>query len=205
MGSCCDQACHAPDPKYRRILWIALALNGAMFLVEVIAGLSAASTSLQADALDFLGDSGNYAISLFVLGMAATWRSKAALLKGVTMGVFSLWVLTIAVKHLVAGTTPEPFTMGWVGGIALVVNVTVALLLYAFRSGDSNMRSVWLCSRNDAIGNLAVLLAAVGVFGTGSAWPDLLVAGIMAVLGLSASWQVIRVALGELRFVPRTA
>lgn len=205
MGNCCDQACHAPDPKYRRILWIALALNGAMFLVEVIAGLSAASTSLQADALDFLGDTGNYAISLFVLGMAATWRSKAALLKGVTMGVFGLWVLAIAVKSLIAGTTPEPFTMGWVGGLALAVNVTVALLLYAFRSGDSNMRSVWLCSRNDAIGNLAVLLAAVGVLGTASAWPDLLVAGIMAALGLSASWQVIRGALGELRFTLRTA
>jgi Co/Zn/Cd efflux system component len=205
MGNCCDQACHTPDPKYRRILWIALALNGAMFLIEVFAGLSAASTSLQADALDFLGDSGNYAISLFVLGMAATWRSKAALLKGLTMGGFGLWVIAIAVKSLLAGTMPAPFTMGWVGGLALAVNVTVAVLLYAFRSGDSNMRSVWLCSRNDAIGNLAVLIAALGVFGTGSAWPDLLVAGIMAALGLSASWQVVRVALEELRFAPRTA
>jgi Co/Zn/Cd efflux system component len=205
MGSCCDQACHAPDPKYRRILWIALALNGAMFLVEVIAGLSAASTSLQADALDFLGDTGNYAISLFVIGMAASWRSKAALLKGVTMGVFGLWILANAAWSLTHGTVPEAFTMGWVGGLALAVNVIVAVLLYAFRDGDSNMQSVWLCSRNDAIGNLAVLLAAVGVFGTGTAWPDIAVAAIMGLLGLTSASRVISKSLGELRPATRSA
>ena len=205
MGDCCNSDCAVPDPRYRRILWIALAVNAVMFGVEVVAGLSAASTSLQADALDFLGDAGNYAISLCVLGMASRVRSKAALFKGLTMGAFGLWVAGMAVTNLLAGTTPEAFTMGWVGAFALTANVSVAMLLYAFRQGDSNMQSVWLCSRNDAIGNVAVLLAALGVFGTGSAWPDLLVAGIMAVLGLTAAWQVIRRARNELRPVPQVA
>jgi len=170
-----------------------------MFGVEVVGGLAAASTSLQADALDFLGDAGNYAISLFVLSMAVTWRARAALLKGVTMGFFGLWVVGITITNLLKGTIPEPFTMGWVGALALTANVIVALLLYAFREGDSNMRSVWLCSRNDAIGNIAVLLAALGVFGTGTAWPDLAVATIMAGLGITAAWQVVIGARRELR------
>ncbi len=200
MNECCGSTCATtPDPRYRRVLWIALIVNGLMFAVEVIAGLSAASTSLQADALDFLGDTSNYAISLFVLGLSLSWRARAALIKGMTMGLFGLWVLGTAVFNLVHGTVPEPFTMGWVGALALAANVTVAVLLYAFRQGDSNMRSVWLCSRNDALGNIAVMLAAIGVIGTGAAWPDLLVAAVMAGLGLTASRQVIVQARGELR------
>lgn len=205
MDDCCSAECAAPDTRYRRILWVALAINAAMFGVEVVGGLAAASTSLQADALDFLGDAGNYAISLFVLGMASTWRSRAALLKGLTMGVFGLWVVGITITNLVKGTIPEPFTMGWIGALALVANGTVAVLLYAFRQGDSNMRSVWLCSRNDAIGNAAVLLAALGVLGTGTAWPDLIVAAIMAGLGLTAAWHVVGAALNELGLAPRSA
>jgi Co/Zn/Cd efflux system component len=207
MDDCCSGTCAPPavTKRYRRILWIALAVNAAMFGVEVIGGMAAASTSLQADALDFLGDTGNYAISLFVLGMAVTWRARAALIKGLTMGAFGVWVIGITVSNLVQGTVPEPFTMGWIGALALVANVTVAVLLYAFREGDSNMRSVWLCSRNDAIGNVAVLLAALGVFGTGTAWPDLAVAAIMAGLGLTAAWQVVGAALNELRLTPRSA
>lgn len=199
MDNCCSPPVKAPDSRYRRILWVALAINAAMFGVEVVGGLAAASTSLQADALDFLGDAGNYAISLFVLGMAVAWRARAALLKGLTMGAFGLWVVGITTANLLMGTVPEPFTMGWVGALALIANVTVAVLLYAFRQGDSNMRSVWLCSRNDAIGNIAVLLAALGVFGTGTAWPDLAVATIMAGLGITAAWQVVTGALDELR------
>lgn len=197
MDHCCSPP-PASDNRYRRILWVALVINAAMFGIEVVGGLAAASTSLQADALDFLGDAGNYAISLFVLNMAVTWRARAALLKGLTMGIFGLWVIGITIANLISGTVPEPFTMGWVGALALTANVIVAVLLYAFREGDSNMRSVWLCSRNDAIGNIAVLLAALGVFGTGTAWPDLAVASIMAGLGLSASVQVIRAARKEL-------
>lgn len=206
MNECCAQECSPPpNTRYRRILWAALVINAAMLGVEVVAGLSAASTALQADALDFLGDATNYAISLFVLGFALSWRARAALVKGVTMGAFGLWVVGATISNLVAGTVPEPFTMGWVGTLALVANVTVAGLLYAFREGDSNMRSVWLCSRNDAIGNIAVIFAALGVFGTGSAWPDLAVAAIMASLGLTAATQVVRAALSELRLVRQSA
>lgn len=207
MGSCCEhRACGVPpvSKRYRQILWFALVANAAMFGVEVVAGLTAASTSLQADALDFLGDAGNYAISLFVLGMSLHRRSTAALLKGATMGLFGLWVLANAAWSLMHGSVPEAFTMGWVGVLALAVNVSVAVLLYKFRDGDSNMQSVWLCSRNDAIGNLAVLLAAFGVFGTGNAWPDIFVAAIMGLLGLSSASRVIAQSLAELRPAARS-
>ena len=201
-ASCCHSKPHqAPigDHRYRRILWAALAINGAMFLVEIVAGLAAGSLSLQADALDFLGDAANYGISLFVLGMALRWRASAALLKGASMGLFGLWVLGGALYALFHPMVPEAHVMGVVGVAALVANVAVAVMLFAFRDGDSNRRSVWLCSRNDAIGNLAVLLAATGVVATGTGWPDLMVAGIMAGLALTASVQVIRQSLREMR------
>ena len=165
---------------------IALAINAAMFIVEVVGGFNASSVSLMADAIDFFGDAMNYAISLLVLSMSLMWRARAALVKGITMGLFGLFVLASALWSFMFGKVPEPYTMGLIGMLALVANASVALMLYAYREGDANMRSVWLCSRNDAIGNLAVILAAVGVFGSGSAWPDLLVALIMAGLGLSA-------------------
>src|SRR5262245_30118962 len=187
------------DPRFRASLWVALVLNAAMFVIEVAASWASGSLSLLADSIDFFGDAGNYAISLAVLGMVASARSKAALFKAACMGLFGLFVLGKAVWNLQGGVAPEAATMGVVGFAALAVNAGVAVMLYRFRDGDANARSAWICSRNDALGNVAVLLAALGVFGTGSAWPDLLVAAAMALLALSGSWTVARQARGELR------
>lgn len=184
--------------RYRRILWIALLVNAAMFLVETGAGWRAGSLALLADAIDFAGDALNYGISLAVLASALAWRARAAILKAVSMMAFGLFILGSAAWSVWSGDVPHAPTMGAIGALALVSNVAVAWLLYAFREGDANMRSVWLCSRNDAIGNVAVMLAALGVFGTGSAWPDLLVASLMASLALHGGWQVLRQARGEL-------
>jgi Co/Zn/Cd efflux system component len=189
------------DPRWRRILWIALLINAAMFAVEIVAGVAADSRALQVDALDFLGDAANYAISLGVAGMALAWRARAALFKAVTMLAFGLWVLGSALWGFLAGTAPHAETMGLIGALALAANVAVALMLYRYRTGDANMRSVWICSRNDAIGNLAVLGAALGVFGTGQNWPDLLVATIMATLAIWGSVEVYRQARRELATV----
>ena len=187
------------DPAWRKALWIALAVNAAMFAGEMVAGLAAGSQSLQADALDFLGDSANYAISLGVAGSALVWRSRAALLKGATLGLLGLYILASTIVAVWRGAVPQAEVMGAVGIVALVANGAVAIMLYRFRSGDANMRSVWICSRNDAIGNIAVVLAAAGVFGSGTAWPDLIVAGILAALGLSGGFQIIRQSVSELR------
>jgi Co/Zn/Cd efflux system component len=189
------------DQAYRRVLWTVLAINAAMFLIEMIAGLAAASVSLQADALDFLADTGNYGISLFVIGMALRYRASAALAKGVTMALFGVWVLAACLWHAVHGTLPDAATMGAVGVAALIANAACFALLWGYRTGDSNMRSVWLCSRNDVIGNFTVLLAALGVFGTHSGWPDVIVASVMGVLALQGAWQVIRQASAELNEV----
>ncbi len=199
---CSDHGCSATppvDPRYRRVLWVALALNAIMFAVELGAAWTSGSVSLLADSIDFFGDAGNYALSLAVLGMAMRTRAKAALFKAACMCAFGVFVLGKAAWSLHSGLPPEPATMGTVGFVALAVNGSVALLLYRYRAGDANMRSVWICSRNDALGNVAVMLAAVGVFGTGSAWPDLLVAAVMGVLALSGSWSVLRQARAELR------
>src|SRR5215207_660068 len=159
------------SPAWRRALWIALAVNAGMFLAEIVAGVAAGSASLQADALDFLGDAANYAISLTVAGMVLAWRACAALLKGASLGILGLWVLFSTAWHAYAGTLPQAEVMGVVGVLALLANAGVALMLYRYRSGDANMRSVWICSRNDAVGNLAVLAA---------------------VLGISGGWQIVR-------------
>lgn len=182
----------------RTALVIALALNLGMFLIEIGAGLAAGSAALLADAVDFLGDAANYGVSLFVLNLALVWRARSALLKAASMGAFGFWVLGTVIWHLLQGTLPEPMTMGLVGFLALAVNVGVAGLLYRFRNGDSNMRAVWLCTRNDAIGNLAVMGAAAGVFVLGSGWPDLIVAALMAGLALWSAGQVMRQAFAEL-------
>jgi len=199
---CCHHASAedvARDARYRRVLWIVLAINALMFLVEIAAGLAAGSVSLQADALDFLGDAGNYGISLLVVGAALKLRARAALLKGVTMGLFGLWVIGATAWQAIQGTLPHAVTMGAVGFAALLANAAVFAMLWAYRSGDANMRSVWLCSRNDVVGNFAVLLAALGVFGTGSGWPDIIVAAVMGLLALQGAWLVIRDALAEMR------
>jgi len=184
---------------YRRVLWAVLAINAAMFLVEIGAGLAAGSASLQADALDFFGDAANYAISLMVVGMALRYRATAALGKGATMGVFGLWIIGTVVWHALHGTLPSALTMGAVGFAALAANAASFGLLWAYRGGDANMRSAWICTRNDVLGNLAVLLAAVGVFGTQTGWPDIIVAAIMATLALQGATVVIRQSIGELR------
>ena len=206
MADCC---CTPPplnlDPHrgnasaYRRVLWAVLAINAVMFLVEIGAGLVAGSASLQADALDFFGDAANYAISLMVVGMALRYRATAALAKGATMGLFGLWVIGAVVWHTVHGTLPSAFTMGAVGFAALAANAASFGLLWAYRGGDANMRSAWICTRNDVLGNLAVLLAALGVFGTGTGWPDIIVAAIMAALALQGATIVVRQSLAELR------
>jgi Co/Zn/Cd efflux system component len=190
---------HRANPAYRRALWAVLAINGAMFLVEIGAGLAAGSASLQADALDFLGDAANYAISLFVVGMALRYRATAAMIKGLTMGAFGLWIIGTVIWHALHGTLPSAVAMGAVGVTALIANGVSFALLWAHRQGDANMRSAWICTRNDVLGNLAVLLAAVGVFGTGTGWPDIIVAAIMASLALQGSATVARHALAELR------
>jgi Co/Zn/Cd efflux system component len=184
---------------------VALAINLAMFGVEVVSGLSAQSVSLLADSLDFLGDAANYGVSLFVLGMALQWRARASLLKGATMAAFGLWVIFVTARHAIVGTVPDAPVMGVVGVVALLANGTVAALLYRYRKGDSNMASVWICSRNDAIGNVAVMLAAAGVFGTGIGWPDFLVGAAMAALALYGAWQIIRHAMSELRGTSATS
>ena len=208
MKSCCGD-CPGDDPgqtsQYRRVLWTVLAINAAMFVVEIGAGVLAGSASLQADALDFLGDAANYAISLLVVGMGLRYRASAALAKGATMGLFGLWVLGITAWHVWQGTLPEAGTMGVVGATALIANGASFALLWAYRSGDANMRSAWICTRNDVLGNLAVLLAAAGVFGTGRGWPDAVVALIMAALALQGSWLVLRQGLFELRSTGRFA
>lgn len=185
--------------RFRKALWIALVVNLVMFVVEIAGGWQSGSTALLADAVDFLGDAVNYALSLFVLGLATVWRSRTALLKAITMGAYGCFVLGRVFWQWHAGIVPQAEVMGMIGLLALIANASVALLLYAFREGDANMQSVWLCSRNDAIGNLAVMLAALVVFGTGQAWPDLLVALVMALLGLLAARQIVYVAVAELK------
>jgi len=206
MAYCHESSCSAAvrpetlnSPRWRRALWIALLINAGFFLAEVVAGVAAGSIALQADALDFFGDAANYAVSLGVAGTTLAWRARAAIAKGGTMLAFALWVLGSTIWHAFYGTLPRAEVMGVVGVAALIANGGVALMLYRFRGGDANMRSVWICSRNDALGNSAVMLAALGVFGTGTGWPDVLVAAIMGSLGLWGGWQILAHARDELR------
>jgi Co/Zn/Cd efflux system component len=197
------ECCHVPTPSsdlsYRRVLWIALFANLAMFAVELVASVWSGSTALAADAADFLGDSANYALSLGAIALGGSWISRVALMKGAAMSVYGVAVLAYAGWRAWLGVPPEPLTMGIVGALALAVNFSVAAMLYRFREGDANMRSVWLCTRNDVIANFMVLAAAAGVLGTGTIWPDVAVAAILAVLGLSSGRVVIRQAWAELR------
>lgn len=201
-GDCCGGGCgsdRSRDERWERVLLIALGINAGMFAIEMIAGVSAQSASLMADALDFLGDAANYLISLVVAGLAVRWRARAALLKGLTLLLVGLWVLGSTLWMAYAGSLPQAETMGVIGVMALVANLWCALLLWRHREGDANRRSVWICSRNDAIGNVAVVAAAGGVFGTGTAWPDIGVAIILAGLGVSGGWQIIGHAMRELK------
>ncbi|MCQ9329286.1 cation diffusion facilitator family transporter [Pelistega suis] len=197
----CTQHCcgvTAKTERYRKVLWIAFTVNALMFMVEVIGGIRAGSVSLLSDSLDFLGDSANYLISLFVLGKAISMRAKASLFKAYTMGGFGVWIIGTTLYQFFYGTMPNYHEMGVIGIIAFAANVLVAVLLYSFREGDSNMRSVWLCSRNDAMGNLAVIAAAIAVYYWQSPIPDLLVALFMSYLAIKAAWDIRRQAVQEL-------
>lgn len=196
--ACCPTPTPPTELSYRRVLWIALVANVAMFGVELVASIFSGSSALAADALDFLGDSASYALSLGALAIGGAWISRVALLKGVAMSSYGVAVLAYAAWRVWLGAPPEAVTMGVVGLLALAVNFSVALLLFRFREGDANMRSVWLCTRNDVIANVLVLVAAAGVFGTGTVWPDVAVAAILALLGLSTGRSVIRRARAEL-------
>jgi Co/Zn/Cd efflux system component len=199
MGASC---CHTPtqpaaDPRLRRALWFALIVNAGMFGVEIVSGLHAGSLALWADAIDFLGDALTYAMTLAVLGAGLAARLRVARIKALMMGGLGLAVLAQALWRVGAAGVPHAPVMGAVALLALLANLAVAWVLYRYRTGDANLQSVWLCSRNDAIGNLAVMAAALGVFGTGTAWPDLAVAALMAALGLSAAVTVWRRAAEE--------
>lgn len=205
MSCECHQSCTpttadtGEDPRWRRALWIALSVNLAFFVIELWAGWTSDSVSLLADAVDFAGDAFNYGLSLAVLSMALVWRSRAAFFKGATMFAYGGFVLMKTIWVMGQSGVPDAWTMGVVGFMALLANVGVAVMLFAWRNGDANRRSVWLCSRNDAIANLAVMGAAAGVFGTTQRWPDVAVAAIMAGLALSAGWSVMRLARQELQ------
>ena len=194
---CCSDSCNAAqvvDKRYVKVLWIGLVLNLAMFALEIIGASSASSVALFADSIDFFSDSVNFALSLLALSLALVWRSRLAMLKGVAMVLMGFFVLWQGWQHFSSGSVPEPLTMGWIGLLALLINGLVAYLLYKYRTGDANMRAVWLCSRNDAIGNVAVILAAVGVFRSSHGWPDLLVALVMAVLSIWSGLSIVRLA-----------
>ena len=200
-GCCSEKRFDGVSAAYKRALWIVILLNGSMFGVEIMAGLLAQSQALQADALDFLGDTATYTISLLVIGKSLQVRSSAALFKGLTLSIMGVWVLASTCYRIFVLNAPEPLTMGGVALMALLINLASLMILIRYRDGDANVRSVWLCSRNDAIGNVAVMIAASGVWYSQTAWPDLLVAGIMAILFLSSSVQIIRQAMQEKRAV----
>jgi Co/Zn/Cd efflux system component len=184
---------------YRRRLFAVIAINGAMFAVEMTAGQLSGSQALKADALDFFADAVTYGLSLAVIGMSLRVRSSAALAKGVSLLLMGLWVAASTAWQVWAQGVPEAQVMGVVGFMALVANVASVLILMRYKDGDANVRSVWLCSRNDAIGNVFVMAAALGVWGTATGWPDLVVAGVMAALFLSSAWHILRQSLGEWR------
>jgi Co/Zn/Cd efflux system component len=187
------------DPRYKRVLWTVIALNGVMFLTEMAAGHLAGSQALKADALDFLADTVTYGLSLAVIGATLRTRATAALFKGLSLSLMALWVFGSTVYHSLVLGLPSAELMGGIGLLALAANLASVLLLVRYTDGDANVRSVWLCSRNDAIGNVVVMVAALGVWGTSSAWPDLAVAALMAGVFSISSVQILRQAWSEYR------
>ncbi len=202
MGACCGQSHGTFDgmsADYRRRLWLVIALNAGMFVVEMAAGQVSGSKALQADALDFFGDAVTYGISLAVIGASLKTRALAALAKGSSLLLMGIWVAASTLYQVFVLGVPQAVVMGSIGFLALAVNLTSVLLLVRYKDGDANVRSVWLCSRNDAIGNVAVMIAALGVWGTATAWPDLIVAALMASLFLNSSVQILSQAIREYR------
>ncbi|MEX0693686.1 MAG: cation transporter [Rhodospirillales bacterium] len=200
MSACCDHTDHnATDPRVRLALIIALVINLAMFIIEMGGGAFAQSVGLQADAIDFLGDSMNYGLSLAVLGMAAAWHTRVALVKALAMLVFGLWVWAMIVVHWLAGTVPEAPLMGGIAFMAMLANILCGVILFRFRAQDANMASVWICTRNDVLSNIAVMIAASGVWVSDSGIPDLTVGALIGGLAISGGIQVLRMALAERR------
>ena len=199
MSSCCGNEARFDgiSKDYKRRLWLVIAINAVMFLVEMAAGQLSGSQALQADALDFLGDALTYGISLAVIGASIQARTNAAIFKGASLFLMGVWVLGSTIYRVFVLGVPQAEIMGAIGVLALAANLTSVLLLMRYKDGDANVRSVWLCSRNDAIGNVAVVIAAIGVWGSATAWPDLIVALIMAALFLSSAWQILTQALRE--------
>ncbi len=197
--TCSDITFEGLSASYKKILWVVVSINFAMFLVESVAGFLADSTALKADALDFLGDAATYAATLLVIGKPLEIRSLIALIKGLSLGVMAIFVLGFTLYRVFVTGDPEPFTMGAIGFMALFANMVSVILLMKYREGDSNVRSVWLCSRNDAIGNIAVMLAGAGVFATGTVWPDIIVAFVIAGLFMHSSIKITNQALSERR------
>jgi Co/Zn/Cd efflux system component len=199
-GGCCAEGVpvfDGMDPRYKRVLIAVIAINAAMFVIEMAAGHIAGSRALQADALDFLGDTLTYGLSFAVIGSSLRTRAAAALFKGASLSLMGMWVFGSTAYHVLVLGVPRAEVMGIVGVMALAANLASVALLMRYKDGDANVRSVWLCSRNDAIGNVAVVAAALGVWGTVSAWPDLIVAAIMAGIFLSSSVQILRQAWAE--------
>ena len=199
MAACCGEnvTFDGMSDAYKRRLWIVIALNATMFVVEMLAGHLSRSQALQADALDFLGDAMTYGISLAVIGASVRVRITAALAKGISLALMGLWVFGSTVYHVFVVGVPQAEVMGIIGFLALLTNLASVLLLMRYKDGDANVRSVWLCSRNDAIGNVAVMVAALGVWGTATGWPDLIVAAIMAGLFLWSAVLIVKQALRE--------
>jgi len=203
MSDCCDKnAFDGASPAYRRALIAVIAINGVMFFVEMSAGIISGSQALKADALDFAGDTATYGLSLFVIGASIQTRARASLIKGASLALIALAVLGMTVFRVLNETVPEAATMGVVGAVALAANLTSLAILMRWRDGDSNVRSVWLCSRNDAIGNVGVITAGGLVAATGSAWPDLVVAGLLATLFMKSAIAIITQARAELKAAP---
>jgi len=206
---CCsndaERAATGDPGRERLVLWIALVINAGMFAVELIAGGHAGSSSVQADSVDFLADAANYAVSLAVVGAIASRRAKAAALKGVSMAMLGFGILVVTIVRAIQGELPRAEIMGVIGVAAVAANLLVLWLLLAFRHGDANRRSVWICTRNDVAGNLAVLIAASGVVATRSVWPDAIVAFGMAILAIQSGWQITGAARQEMESARRAA
>lgn len=202
MSSChdhCDESGQSSvSAEYRKVLWICLIANAVMFVAQMIASYAAHSVSLLANSADFFSDAANYGISLYVLNLSLRQKAKASLFKGVSLGLVGLWVAFETLHHALQPELPKPFIMAVISVVALAVNVGCAVLLYKYRGGDSNRESVWICSRNDAIGNIAVMIAAAGVFASSTIWPDIIVAAILGWLAVTGAWRIIRLAKREL-------
>ncbi len=195
----CEVRFDGLSADYKRRLWLVIAVNASMFLVEMGAGALAGSNALQADALDFLGDTATYGVSLAVIGASVRTRTLAAICKAASLSLMSLWVLGMTAYHVLIIGVPRAEVMGVVGVLALAANLGSVLILMRYKDGDANVRSVWLCSRNDAIGNVAVMLAALAVWATGTKWPDLIVAALMAGLFFYSSLRILQQSYAEMR------